>query len=113
MEDEKDVSENTIEELVEINLDPEDPNKKVMVGAQLTKVERERVAKCLEKNKDIFNWSHKDIQGVNPEEAEHCLNIDPSHPPVRQKQRRFAPERNKVISDEVDRLLEIDVIEPC
>ena len=33
MEDEKDVSENTIEELVEINLDPEDPNKKVLVGA--------------------------------------------------------------------------------
>jgi len=31
---------------------------------------------------------------------------------MRQKQRRFTPERNKVISDEVDRLLEIDVIEP-
>jgi len=41
------------------------------------------------------------------------LNIDPSHPLVRQKQRRFAPERNKVISDEVDMLLEIDAIEPC
>jgi len=62
---------------------------------------------------DIFAWSHKDIPGVDPEEAEHCLNIDPSHPPVRQKQIRFALERNKVISDEVDRLLEIDAIEPC
>ena len=71
------------------------------------------MAKCLTKNKDIFAWSHKDIPGVKLEEDEHCLNIDPSHPPVRQKQRRFAPKRNKVISDEVDRLLEIDVIKPC
>ena len=77
MEDLKDVPENTIEKLEEINLDPEDPNKKVLVGAQLTRVERERMAECLKKNKDIFAWLHKDIPGVNPEEAEHCLNIDP------------------------------------
>ena len=85
MEDEKDAPKSTIEELVEINLDPEDPNKKVLVGAQLTKVERERMVECLKNNKDIFAWSHKDIPGVNPEEAEHCLNIDLSHPPVGQK----------------------------
>ena len=77
IEDEKDVPENTIEELIEINLDPKDSNKKVLVGAQLTEVERERIAEYLKKNKDIFAWSHKDIPGVNPEEAEHCLNIDP------------------------------------
>ena len=50
---------------------------------------------------------------MNSEEAKHCLNIDPSYPPIRQKQIRFVLERNKVISDEVDRLLEIDTIEPC
>ena len=32
IEDEKDVPENTIEELVEISLDPEDSNKTVLVG---------------------------------------------------------------------------------
>ena len=42
----------------------------------------------------------------------HYLNINPSYPLVRQKQRRFAPKRNTVISDEVDRMLEIDAIEP-
>ena len=83
MEDEKDAPKSTIEELVEINLDLEDPNKKVLVGAQLKEVERERVVECLKKNKDIFAWSHKDIPRVNPEEAEHCLNIDPPHPSVR------------------------------
>ena len=113
VEDEKDVLESTIEELLEINLDPEDLSKTVLVGVHLTEKEKKKVVECLKRNKDVFAWSHKDIPGVDPEEAEHCLNIDPSYPPVRQKQRRFAPERNKVISDEVDRLLEIDAIEPC
>ena len=85
----------------------------MLVGAQLTKAEREKVTECLRRNKDIFAWSHRDIPGVDPEEAKHYLNIDLSHPPVRQKQRRFAPERNKVMSDEIDKLLEIDAIEPC
>ena len=70
------------------------------------------MTECLKRNSDIFAWSDRDIPGVNPEKAEHCFNINPVHPPVRHKQRRFAPERNKVISDEIDRLLEIDAIEP-
>ena len=45
--------------------------------------------------------------------AMHQLNIDPRYPPVRQKKRGFALERNKIVNDEIDRLLEIDTIEPC
>ena len=41
--DEKDTLENMIEELVEINLDPEDSEKKVLVGAQLTKEEKKEL----------------------------------------------------------------------
>lgn len=67
----------------------------------------------LHKNKYVFAWSYKDIPGVDPETAVHSLNVDPKYPPVRQKKRRFAAERNKIVSDEVDRLLETDAIEPC
>ena len=45
--------------------------------------------------------------------AVHKLNIDPGYPLVRQKKMRFTPERNKITSDEIDRLLEIDAIDPC
>ena len=31
---------------------------------------------------------------------------------VKQKQMRFAPKRNKIINEEVDRLLEVEAIEP-
>ena len=67
----------------------------------------------MRRNKDVFAWSHRDILGIDPEEVEHCLNIDPLYPPIRQKQRRFTPEQNKVISDEVDRLFEIDAVDNC
>ena len=43
----------------------------------------------------------------------HSLKIDLAFPPVRQKQRRFTPERNKAINDEVDCLPEIGIIEEC
>ena len=103
----------TIEELEEVSLDEDDPNKKVLIGTLLTEKEKNDLITFLRKNKDVFAWSHIDIPGVDPEMATHNLNIDPKYPLVRQKKRRFAPERNKIVSDEVDRLLETDAIEPC
>ena len=62
---------------------------------------------------DVFAWSHNDKLEIAPEHEMHSLKIDPAFPLVRQKQRRFAPERDKTINDEVDRLLEIGAIEEC
>jgi len=43
---------------------------------------------------------------IDPEIAIHRLQVDPDHPPVKQKRRKFAPERNKVINEEVQKLLD-------
>ncbi|KAI3757692.1 hypothetical protein L6452_05235 [Arctium lappa] len=43
--------------------------------------------------------------GIDPNVISHNLNVDPSFKPIKQKCRKFAPERNKVINDEVDNLL--------
>ena len=43
--------------------------------------------------------------GVDPAESVHHLNVRTNAKPIKQKQRRFAPERNKIINEEVDRLL--------
>lgn len=94
-------------------MDIDDPEKKVLVGTQLTKEEKDELINFLKENKDFFAWSHKDIPSINPSAVEHKLNIDPKHHPVRQKKRRFVPKRNKIASDEVDKLLEINAIEPC
>ena len=56
---------------------------------------------------DCFAWSHKDMTRIDPEVVVHRLQVDPDHPPVKQKRRKFAPERNKVINEEVQKLLDI------
>ena len=37
----------------------------------------------------------------------HILEVDPDHLPVKQKRRKFAPKRKKVINEEVQKLLDI------
>ncbi|KAJ9553525.1 hypothetical protein OSB04_017570 [Centaurea solstitialis] len=59
---------------------------------------------------DCFAWSHEDMVGIDPSIISHKLNVDPTFKPIKQKRRKFAPERNKVINDEVDNLLKIGKI---
>ncbi|KAI3701922.1 hypothetical protein L6452_27409 [Arctium lappa] len=57
-----------------------------------------------------FTWTHEDMVDIDPEVISHKLNVDPSFKPIKQKHRKFATERNKVINDEVDNLLKIGKI---
>ena len=113
MEDEIDEPTTTIEKLVEEVLEEGEQKKIVWVGALLPEAERAELVSFLKGNMDVFAWSYKDMLGIAPELAIHNLNVDPAFPPVRQKQRKFASERDKAINDEVDRLLEIRAIEEC
>ena len=97
----------TIEKLVEVVLKEGEQKKTMWVGALLSEAERAKLVAFLRDNMNVFAWSHKDMPGIAPEQAVHSLKIDHAFPPVRQKQRRFVPERNNAINDEVDRLLEI------
>ena len=45
------------------------------------------------------------MSGIAPKVIIHRLNIDPKVKPVRQKKRPFALERQKVIDEEVDKLI--------
>ncbi|XP_070662300.1 uncharacterized protein [Malus domestica] len=100
----------TIKPLREEVLDPTDPDKQIWVGFLLSDAEVEELLKFLRSNTNVFAWFHRDMTGIDPEVAYHQLNVDPSYPPHRQKQRRFTLERNQIISVEVDRLLEVGFI---
>ena len=54
---------------------------------------------------DIFEWSHKDMPGIVAEVIQHHLNVNPKRKPVQRRRRVFTPKRNKIIMDEVDKLL--------
>lgn len=47
---------------------------------------------------------------VDQKEAMHRLHMDPSKKPVQKKKRIFAPERQKIIEEEIIKVLEADFI---
>ena len=64
-----------------------------------------KVVQFLKNNQDVFAWNHEDMLGIDKEVIVHSLSVDPMQKPIQQKQRVFAPECNKAIMEEVDKLL--------
>jgi hypothetical protein len=52
------------------------------------------------------------MPGIPREVIEHKLDIDPSYKSVKQKERRYTPERCETIWQEVNKLLEAGFIMP-
>ena len=50
------------------------------------------------------------MPGIDPSVMVHRLNVSPSFPPIRQKKRVFAPERDRAIAEEVCKLQEVSFI---
>ena len=50
------------------------------------------------------------MEGIDPTIITHRLDASPSFKPVKQKRRSFAPERQKAINEEVDKLLQAEAI---
>ena len=48
--------------------------------------------------------------GIDPSVMVHRLNVSPSFPPIQQKKRVFAPERDRAIAEEVHKLQEVNFI---
>jgi hypothetical protein len=66
----------------------------------------------LRENLDVFAWQISDMPGIPEEVIEHRLGIDPAFKPIKQKERRYTPERREAIWLEVNKLLEAGFIRP-
>ena len=93
------------EEIVPIILNPEKPDRKVYIGKGLDPNIQSQIISFLKQNEDCFAWSHADMTGINPEIISHRLNVDPTFKAIRQKRRKQHPERNKIVNEEVCKLL--------
>ena len=58
----------------------------------------------------MFAWNHEDMPRIDPSVMVHRLNVSPSFPPVRQKKRVFAQERDRAKAEEVGKLQEVGFI---
>jgi hypothetical protein len=59
------------------------PDRVVPIGDHLTPKEENELIKFLNKNKDVFAWSAKDLQGVDRDIIEHTLKTDEKITPKR------------------------------
>jgi hypothetical protein len=82
----------------------------VTIGAHLSLEEEKELTQFLNRNKDVFAWSAKDLQGVDRDIIEHALEIDERIPPKKQKLQKMSEEKVKAVEAEVQRLLDAKVI---
>ncbi|KAJ8480110.1 hypothetical protein OPV22_023837 [Ensete ventricosum] len=74
-------------------------SKRVKVGSELTESQQVQLIDFLRRNDDVFAWTPNDMPGIDPEIAQHYLNISPDARPVKQRPRKFAPDRQRAIED--------------
>jgi hypothetical protein len=73
------------------------PNKAVTIGAYLNPEEEKKLIQFLNKNKDVFSWSAKDLQGVNRDIIEHALETDEKIASKKQKLQKMCEEKVKAV----------------
>ncbi|GKA91596.1 reverse transcriptase domain-containing protein [Tanacetum coccineum] len=95
---------------IQVAIHPEYPEQTIAIGSTLTEEGQKELCGLLRRNLDIFAWKPVDITGVPRHIAEHKLNIREGCLPVRQKKRGQAPERNKAIYEEVEKLVNAGIM---
>jgi hypothetical protein len=80
------------------------PDRAVTIRAHLSPEEENELIQFLNKNKDVFAWSAKDLQGVDRDIIEHTLETDEKITPKKQKLRKMSEEKVKAVDTEVQRL---------
>ncbi|GJV64623.1 hypothetical protein Tco_1475451 [Tanacetum coccineum] len=104
------VTSQVLEEKIKVAIHPEYPEQTIAIGSTLTEKGRKELCALLRQNLDVFAWKPADMTGVPRYMAEHRLNVREGCPPVRQKKRGQAPERNKAIQEEVEKLVDAGIM---
>ena len=99
-----------VEKLEEILFDDSNLDRTTKIGTLAKSAVHQALTTFHRNNQNVFVWSHEDMSGIDPLVMVHRLNVSPSFPPIRQKKRVFAPERDQAIAEEVRKLQEASFI---
>ena len=86
------------------------PEHLAYIGSKLVKDIKDLLIRFLKKNVEVFAWKQEDMGRIDPAIITHKMNVIPTFKPVNQKRRSFAPERQKAINEEVNKLLQARAI---
>lgn len=76
-----------MENLDEVQIDPEFSDRVASIGAHLNLILHEELIILLREYQDCFAWSHDDMAGIDPTIITHQLQVDPNFTPVKYKMR--------------------------
>ncbi|GJY12907.1 hypothetical protein Tco_0382216 [Tanacetum coccineum] len=99
-----------LEEKIKVAIHPEYTEQTIAIGSTLTEKGHKELCALLRQNLDVFAWKPADMTGVPRHIAEHRLNVREGCLPIRQKKRGQAPERNKAIQEEVEKLVDAGIM---
>ncbi|GKB72788.1 hypothetical protein Tco_0934200 [Tanacetum coccineum] len=94
------------EERIKVAINPEYPEQTIMIGSTLSEGGYDKLCDMLRHNLDVFAWKPADMTGVPRHITEHRLNVREGCPPIRQKKRGQAADRNQAIKEEVGKLVD-------
>ncbi|XP_028054711.1 uncharacterized protein LOC114258904 [Camellia sinensis] len=103
--------EKSVEDLVEVRIDENDPTKFFLLGSSLSSTKRMDYVNFLVSNLEAFTWTPYDMPGIDPSFICHQLNVFPNARPVIQRTRRSTLHHAEVVAEEVKNLLEAGAIE--
>ena len=98
------------EDLVEVPLRKENFHQIVKIRSSIDQVTKAQLIVLLQKNTDLFAWMTADVPDIDLKMMTHHLGVDPTFRLIKQKKRSLASERQKVITEEVDKLVKTDFI---
>ncbi|CAA0839466.1 Unknown protein, partial [Striga hermonthica] len=93
------------EEIEEIQMVQGCDDRKFRIGKDLGEPVRSKLINLIREFTDIFAYTTDELTGIEARVIEHRLNIDLSVRPVKQKRRHHGAEMDKIIEQEVDKLL--------
>ena len=84
----------------------------VIINANLSEHEEERLLKTLKKHRAAIGYTLGDLKGISPTLCQHKINLEKGAKPVRDHQRRLNPKMKEVVRKEILKLLEAGIIYP-
>ena len=84
----------------------------VIISANLSEHEEERLLKTLKKHRAAIGYTLDDLKGISPTLCQHKINLEADAKPVRDPQRHLNPKMKEVVRKEILKLLEAGIIYP-
>ncbi|KAL0309282.1 UNVERIFIED_CONTAM: hypothetical protein Sradi_5870500 [Sesamum radiatum] len=89
-----------------------DPPKAIKIGSLLGPQFECILIDFLQNHSNVFAWEASDMHRINPKVMLNKLNVNPETKPIKQKKRAFGTKRNKIIKEEVEKLIQVNYIRP-